>query len=133
MHSIDLKNDRKIRLIKNSSMNSSIVGFSGKDIGRGGRSSLVIVDEFAFVQYDEQAISALSENTECAIFISTPNGTRNKFYELCHNNDIPTFYYRWTSDPRRNQEWRDEQTRRFGKEITAQELDVDFTATQNSS
>lgn len=128
MHSIDLDRDRKIRLLSNPSMNSAIAGQSGRDIGRGGRSSMVFVDEYAFVQFDEEALSALSEHTDCCIFISTPRGTNNKFYELCQNPNVDTFYYRWTSDPRRTQEWRDEQTRRFGEQIAAQELDVDFTA-----
>ncbi|MGL6342585.1 MAG: hypothetical protein ACRC80_26010 [Waterburya sp.] len=131
MHSIDLSCDRKIKLIKNSGNNSAIIGQSGRDIGRGGRSSLVFVDEFAFVQYDVEALSALSENTNCACFISTPNGTSNKFYELCHNENIPTFTYRWEADPRRSVEWRQEQTLRFGEQITAQELDVDFTASED--
>ncbi|MGK7894924.1 MAG: terminase family protein [Xenococcus sp. (in: cyanobacteria)] len=128
MHDIDLTKHRKRMLITNPAKNSRIGGESGSDIGRGGRASMAVVDEFAHVEQDASAIAALSENTECALFISTPKGTGNKFYELADNPEISTFYYRWEADPRRTPEWRAKQSIKLGEEIAAQELDCDFNA-----
>ena len=127
-HSIDLNKHRKLKLLRNPEMNSLIGGEGGKNIGRGGRSSIAIIDEFAHVERDVDAISALSENTDCAIFVSTPKGTSNKFYAVSNNAEIKTFYYRWQADPRRTPEWRERQTIKLGKSIAAQELDCDFNA-----
>lgn len=128
MQPIDLKRYRKRGLIINPQKNSTVGAESGANIGRGGRSSLAVIDEFAHVEQDESAISALSENTDCAIFISTPKGTANKFYELASNSEIQTFYYRWEADPRRTLKWRERQTIKLGEAIAAQELDCDFNA-----
>ncbi|MGL5077533.1 MAG: terminase large subunit domain-containing protein [Waterburya sp.] len=126
MCTINLDTDRKVNLLINRATNSTLIGQSGRDIGRGGRSSMVFVDEFAFVQFDTDTLSALSENTDCAIFISTPNGKDNQFFTLSQNDNVPTFYYHWTDDLRRTPEWRKEQTLRFGKHIASQELDCSF-------
>ncbi|MGV2830550.1 terminase large subunit domain-containing protein [Myxosarcina sp. GI1(2024)] len=128
MHEIDLKRHRTSMLIRHPKMNSVIKGESGVSIGRGGRSSIVFADEFAKFDDAPEAIASLSENTDCAIFISTPKGTGNKFYELAMNRHIPDFYYRWTADPRRTPEWREQQDLEKGEEISAQELDCDFNA-----
>ncbi len=128
MHEVNLDKHRKQMLIVNPSLNSVLSGESGADIGRGGRASMAVIDEFAHVEQDQSAIAALSENTDCAIFVSTPKGTGNKFYELATNKEISVFYYRWQADPRRTPEWRVKQTLKLGEAIAAQELDCDFNA-----
>ena len=133
MKSFDMKKSKTRMLIYNEDKNSSIVGESGKEIGRGGRSSMAMIDESAFVEADNAMVAALSENTDCAMFISTPNGMSNEFYRLVNSPVIETFYYYWHADPRRSEEWRKEQDLKLGATIAAQELDVSFDATNNAS
>ena len=134
MKTFDLSANRKIRLIKNPLIGSSIVGESGDNIGRGGRSSWSVVDEAAFVERSEAVMAALSENTDCATLISTVNGMGNMFHRYATEDDkdgnpiMPRFYYRWTADPRRTLEWRSKQGQMHGERICKAELDCDFAA-----
>lgn len=128
MHDLNLKRDRTHMLIKNPYNNSQINGKSGADIGRGGRSTAALGDEFGFIEQDKAAISALSRNTDSAFLVSTPNGTDNKFFEYYDQNRVPLFVYNWQSDPRRSPEWRAQQDILLGEDIAAQELDCDFYA-----
>lgn len=70
----DWSQNRKIKLIQNPVTGGTIKGYSGDNIGRGGRSSLAIIDESAHIERDVNAIAAMSENTDCAILVTTPNG-----------------------------------------------------------
>ncbi len=123
---------RKQGLIRNHDMNSAIKGAGGKNAGRGGRASVVVVDEAAFVDNAPSVFAALSQTTKCIIFISTPNG-RNEFYRLCSNKNIPNFRYHWTSDPRRDEVWYKDMCGKFPPHIIAQELDLSFDgSTENA-
>lgn len=120
--------ERKIMLLRNPSINSTLVGEGGDNIGRGGRASLVIADEFAFVDRSEKVLAALSENTDCAIFVSTPNGLGNKFYEMRQSGAYEVFRYHWRDDPRRSQGWYERKLAELGEVIVAQELDISYDA-----
>ena len=126
MNPIDRDKDRKLMLIKNTTNNSRILGASGDQIGRGGRTSTFIIDEFAFVERSSRVIAAVSENTDNCFLISTPNGIGNKFWEMCNNSNIPNFRYHWSADLRRTPEWREQKTLELGSVIANQELECSF-------
>lgn len=117
----------KWMLIKNLDNGANIKGESGDAIGRGGRSSIVFVDEAAFLENPDAAISGLSRNTDCAILLSTPNG-ENTFARLYKSGEFPNFMIHWTDDPRRGLDWYNEQKKKFPPAIIARELDCDFSA-----
>jgi len=109
--------------------NSQIVGQTGDNMGRGGRFSTFIPDEFAFVEHAKEVDSALSQATNCIAYISTPNGTNNPFYEKVSRGNIPKFSFHWTQDPRKDQAWYDKQVSKIDDPvIIAQELDLDYSA-----
>ncbi len=128
MQTFDMATAKTKMLISNTAMNSSILGESGAQIGRGGRSSMALVDEAAHIEADDAMVASLSENTDCAIFVSTPKGVANQFFRLVHSGELSVFYYRWESDPRRDPDWRVKQDLKLGQAIAAQELDCDFYA-----
>ena len=128
MQMFDLRKHKSRMTIYNPLTNSSILGESGREIGRGGRSSFALIDEAAFIEADRSMVAALSENTDCAVFVSTPNGKNNKFFDLIKSPVVKNFYYYWYADPRRTLEWRKEQDYKLGADIAAQELDVSFDA-----
>lgn len=86
----------------NPANGATITGEAGDNIGRGGRSSVYIVDEAAFIERAEKVEAALSANTNCRVYISTPNGTGNAFYRKRISGDIPVFTMHWKDDPRKN-------------------------------
>jgi len=107
---------------------STITGEAGDQIGRGGRSTMYFKDESAFYEHPEKIESALSQNTDVQIDISTPNGPGNPFYQKRTGGQIPVFTFHWKNHPLKTQEWYDNEKRKRSPIIVAQELDIDYMA-----
>lgn len=83
------KVDRTQLVLYNPEMNSTIAGASTTgDIGRGGRTTATLCDEFAAFGLQEgfAALQATQPNTKCRLFPSTPKGIGNAFYKVAHGN-----------------------------------------------
>lgn len=120
--------DQPYMRIKNRETSSVMIGQGGRNIGRGGRSSLYFVDEAAFLEYPEEAQAALSANADAKIWLSTPNGTGNPFFRMRFSGNFPVFTFHWRDDPRKDQAWYDEKKRTLEPEVLAQEVDLDYEA-----
>lgn len=108
---------------------SAMTGEAGKQIGRGGRSSIFFVDEAAYVDHPKQVDAALSQTTNCRIDISTPNGLANPFAHKRHAGKIEPFTMHWTDDPRKDQAWYDKQVQDIDDPVVvAQEIDINYSA-----
>lgn len=116
--------------IVNPATEAAIIGESGNEIGRGGRCSVYIVDEAAFVERQEQVDAALSQNTNCQIDISTPNGSGNLFYKKRQrfNGTDKIFVFDWRDDPRKDDAWYQKQVEEQDEVTVAQEIDRDYNA-----
>lgn len=81
---------------------SNIMGTSTTgNMGRGGRKTAVVPDEFAFVDPldSRRAWASIVGNTNCAIVPSTPNGIGGEFYRLAHDHNRNIFRLHWTDHP----------------------------------
>lgn len=107
---------------------STITGEAGDQMGRGGRSTLYFLDEFAFVERAHVVDGAVSENSEVKIYVSTPNGSGNTFAKKRHSGQYPVFRIHWTDDPRKSQEWYEKRKAKLDPVILAQEIDIDYAA-----
>lgn len=114
--------------IVNPANGATITGEAGDNIGRGGRNSIYFKDESAFYERPERIEAALSQNSDCKIDVSTPNGTGNPFYRKRHAGIIPVFTFHWRDDPRKSPEWYARQQALLDPIIVAQEIDIDYTA-----
>jgi hypothetical protein len=123
-----IRHHLKFKLLINPKNGSSIVGESGDEAGRGGRSTLIFGDEFAFIPRDEKVEAAISQNSDVKIYVSTPNGCRGVFYNKIDKGVVDVFYFKWHQDPRKTPEWYDEQKRKLDPVIFAQEIEGDFFA-----
>ena len=121
------KHDKNSVLI-NPENGSTLTGEGGDSIGRGGRSSVYVIDESAFLEHPQKAESALSQNSRVKIHVSTPNGTGNHFYRMRSSGAYPVFTFRWQDDPRKDQAWYEEQKAKLDPVVLAQEVDIDYTA-----
>lgn len=83
--------------------NATIIGESGYEIGRGGRRSVIIIDEAAFLEHPDNVYASISQTTRCTISVSTPNGQGNYFFRLIHLGKNPKFRIHWKKDPRKNE------------------------------
>lgn len=142
----------------NPESGATLTGEGGDNIGRGGRSSMYFVDEAAFLERAQKIDAALSANTDCRIYGSTPNGMGNLFYQKRFSGSVSVFTMHWKRDSRKNYwfaqnadgetiaegrgealdapvgakvvyPWYENQkTRLADPVILAQEVDIDYTA-----
>jgi len=145
--------DNYMKLI-NHDNGAVITGEAGDNIGRGGRSLLYDWDEAAFTEHQDMVLAALSENTDCCIRTSTPNGADDRFAIDYLSGNYPTFCFHWKQDPRKNYwvvpstgqtgtgtdaplgaiyPWYEEKKKRFSPLLLAREIDVDFNASKEGT
>lgn len=119
----------KLMLLEFPDSGSSIKGETGDGIGRGGRNSMYFVDESAFLERPHLIDASLSENTNCRIDISTPNGMANSFYDRRMSGKVDVFTFHWRDDLRRDDEWYAKKVAEINNPvIIAQEYDINYAA-----
>lgn len=111
------------------------------DIGRGGRRTAILLDEFAAFERDDgyRALSSTRDNTNCRFFNSTPQGSANAFYDKAHDGTTRKVRLHWSMHPEKarglytdasgkpRSPWYDRQCERAGHPTEiAQELDIDY-------
>lgn len=109
---------------------STITGEAGNNIGRGGRASMYLVDESAFLSNPMAVEASLSQTTNCRIDLSSVNGMDNPFAQKRHGGKISVFTFHWRDDPRKSQEWYEKQVATLNPIIVAQEIDLDYSASK---
>jgi hypothetical protein len=129
--------DKWCRII-NPVTGSSITGEGGDNIGRGGRNTIYFVDEHAQLANADMVDHALSQNTECVIYGSTPFGVGNLFYQKRHDKKTPVFTLDWRQNPAKNffidwhgQQvfpWYELQKSKYDAVTIAAEVDIDYQA-----
>jgi phage terminase large subunit len=120
--------DASFMKIVNPETGATITGEAGDNIGRGGRSTVYFKDESAFYERPDLIEAALSQNSDCKIDVSTPNGTGNPFWRKRFGGKIAVFVFDWRDDPRKDQAWYERQKDALEPWILAQEVDRDYNA-----
>lgn len=80
---------------------SSIIGQAGDNIGRGDRTTMFFVDEFAVVERPKLVDGNLVATTDCRIEMSTVQGIANVFAERARGGLITRFDFPVEEDPRK--------------------------------
>jgi|HubBroStandDraft_5_1064220.scaffolds.fasta_scaffold46706_1 phage terminase large subunit len=94
--------DKEMLLI-NPKNENTIRGEAGDEMGRGGRSSLYVVDEAAFLERAERVDASTSANVETRIWGSTVNGPGGMFARKRHDGSMrpdQIFTMHYSMDPR---------------------------------
>jgi phage terminase large subunit len=107
---------------------SNISGEAGDNIGRGDRTGIYFVDEAAFLERPELVEASLSQTSNCRIDISSANGMANPFAQKRHSGKIDVFTFHWRDDPRKDQDWYDQQVINLDPVTLAQEIDINYSA-----
>lgn len=117
--------------IVNPENGSAITGSTANpDFGRGGRFKIILFDEFSAFEQDTAAMSASSQSSPCKLYNSTARGMGNQFHRLAHSGTIKKKTLRWQQHPYKNQDWYDYQKLEMNPVQIAQELDIDYNASQ---
>lgn len=110
---------------------STMTGEAGDEIGRGDRAAIYFVDESAFLQRPQLAEGGLSATTNCRMDISSANGTDNPFYTKIKTYPREQkFRFHWRDDPRKDEEWYEQQKRDLDPVTVAQEIDINYSASK---
>lgn len=109
---------------------SALVGEAGDGIGRGDRTSIYFVDESAHLERAQLIEASLSQTTNCRIDLSSVCGMDNLFAQKRHSGKIEVFVFDWREDPRKSQEWYDGQCAIHDPVTVAQEIDRNYSASQ---
>ncbi len=91
----------KLRIV-NPATGAILKGEGGKQVGRSGRASAVLVDEAAHLENFGAAESALSAVADVKFWLSTPNLPGDGFARKRFSKDFPTFSLHWLTDPTKN-------------------------------
>jgi phage terminase large subunit len=105
-------------------------GEGGDQIGRGDRRSIYFVDESAHLERPKLIDASLAATTNCRIDISSVNGMANPFAEKRWSGRIDVFVFDWRDDPRKDEEWYKQQQNDLDPVTLAQEVDRDYSASQ---
>lgn len=121
------------------------VAATSKDSFRGEPMSLLLLDEFAFVEPSWKADEFWASNyptisgskTSKVIIISTPNGMNNQFYRLFTDaqvgkNSFVWAKYDWTAVPWRDEVWAKEQKDILGEIKWNQEFGIEFLGSSST-
>jgi hypothetical protein len=101
---------RGLMKILNPDNGASIVGECGDNIGRGGRTTCYFKDESAHYPRPQPIESALGNNTDVQIDISTHLGTDTVFFNKTQKWPRDRiFEFSWDQNPLHTQEWYDKQ------------------------
>lgn len=118
--------DAYMRIINPANENQIVGESTNINFGRGGRSSVCFLDEFAHVEHSEVIWASISENSDCIIPLSTPNGKGNEFSRLKHENKVPVKTIHWSQHPLKTKEWYEAKKRDMQPWQIAQELDLSY-------
>ena len=131
------EHDNYLRII-NPANGASLTGEAGDNIGRGGRTSVYLLDEWAFVERADAVDAAISQNTNVHIKGSTPNGIGNRFYKDRFSGRYDVFSMAWQENPDKNWQvsyngkpiypWYEKQKLSLDDVVLAQEVDIDYAA-----
>lgn len=134
---VEKVHDNYMRII-NPDNGATITGEAGDNIGRGGRTTMYFLDEWAFVERQEAVDAAISQNTNVHIKGSTPNGIGDRFHQDRFSGRYAVFTMPWRANPDKNwtveysgkviRPWYEKQLATLDDVVLAQEVDINYAA-----
>lgn len=130
----DWRRHRMDRMIINPSNQNTISGESTTaNAGRGGRASIVVGDEFAFMRNGGAIWSTLRASTNHRIMLTTPSVDEGMdAYDIVHAENgyspIPVLKIPWDAHPEHDQDWYDREASRDEPMKFAREVLMDWFA-----
>lgn len=121
------KVDDTVLYIRHPTNHNQFVGESTNvGFGRGGRSSIVFLDEFAHVDHSEMVWASVKGNADCIIPLSSVNGKGNQFSYLRHETPMHIKSLHWSLHPKKSREWYEKEAAEMQPWQVAQELDISY-------
>ena len=94
---------RKKLQFSNGGMGTTIEGYStADDLGRGGRRTVMFMDEFASVPHSFAVQGSIVSVSDAIIYNSTPKGISNAFFQRVQSPDVLKIRMHWSQHPEKN-------------------------------
>ncbi len=134
----DVLNDMKKHMqIANPENGSTLIGEAPViNMGRGGRVTCAMLDEFAFWAHGGYPqFRSLSQTTDSIIMPSSVNGKQNQYAELAHDGHTAKFVLDWRENPFKDKRWYDALpygyiSPKMNRTAIAQEVDRDYESSR---
>lgn len=120
------RTDRNLSLLNPDNGNQINGESANPGFGRGGRSSMVVLDEAAHLQHSEAVWASVSDNSDCIFQLSTPNGKGNHFAWTRHHTPTPFISLHWSRHPLKDRKWYEKKKLEMQPWQIAQELDLSY-------
>ena len=119
--------------IVNPENGNLIGGEGGAEMGRGGRATLYLLDEAAYIDHADSVAAAVLANSDCRIWASSVNGPGDLFARKRHDGTLredQIFTFHYSDDPRKDAEWAAQKKRELSATpwMFAKEYDIDYSA-----
>ena len=119
-------------LMTNPENGATISGEGGRELGRGDRVTVYIVDEAEYLEDAWGADKALSGTTDCVIWVSSVESMTSLFahkrFRVLRPRQITQLH--WRDDPRKDAAWAQAKKESKGIAVFASEFDIDYSASQ---
>ena len=116
----------------NPETGATITGEAGDNIGRGGRKLIYFKDESAHYERPELVESALGDNTNVQVDMSSVNGAGNVFFRKRHSGLTRVLVMDWRDHPAKTEAWYKKRKLKAESEglehLFAQEVERDYNA-----
>lgn len=114
--------------IRHPTGGATISGDCGPNMGRGGRSTLYIVDEGAHLANASAVDAATTANTDVVGWVSSVYGQGGVFADKARSGKFPVFRFHYSDDPRKTGEWVEKKRATTDPVVWAQEYEIDYGA-----
>lgn len=126
----DMKKHLNYMSLINPENGNSISGESSNpNFSRGGRQKAIMLDEFAFWDHGGAVWGATADTTSCRIVLTTPGERPSKAKRLRFGKDgevIKIITLNYQLDPRKTNEWLEEEKQRRSAEDFAREIMINW-------
>lgn len=121
------QHDKQLQ-IYNPANENVITGQAGENIGRGGRASLLWIDEAAHLQHSDRVDAATIATADTRLWVSSVYGAGNLFAKKALGGRIRKFTFHYRDDPRKTDEYIAERREATEPAIWNSEWEIDYHA-----
>lgn len=122
-----LKTHRTFMKLKNPVSGNEITGeAASSNFSRGGRYTVILMDEGGFWRDFESAWTAAGDSTQCRVLVTTPPNVPSYAKAIRFGGKVKVLTYLWELHPDKDRAWYERQKERRTEEEMLHEIDISW-------
>lgn len=123
----NMKQHRTFMKLINPENGNEITGeAASSNFSRGGRYTVILLDEGGFWRDFESAWTAAGDSTQCRVLVTTPPNVPSYAKAIRFSGKVKVLTYLWTLHPDKDEAWYKYQTTRRTEEEMLHEIDISW-------